>query len=127
MPRCPRRTFGPPPTPTSVRFVFPVLAAALLLVGTAFHAPPPAPGGSAPADTLRLSVGSGEPLVTLLPGDEDITFRPLRAPALSWLVGRSFYWNILPAERGREFVLVERRRREEPLDTLVIVVDVEPQ
>lgn len=78
----------------------------------------------APADTVRLAVASGDPLVTELPGDDAWTFRTLRAPALSWLVGRSFYWRTLPAERGREFVLIERRYRSEPQDTLVLVVDV---
>lgn len=71
-----------------------------------------------------MSVRAGTPLVTLLPADGDLTLRPLRAPALSWLNGRSFYWRTLPGEEGREFVLVERRRGETPLDTLVLVVDV---
>jgi hypothetical protein len=78
----------------------------------------------APPDTLRLAVRSGQPLVTALPGESSWTFRALRAPALSWLVDRSFYWKTLPGERGREFVLIERRYRSEPQDTLVLVVDV---
>ena len=52
------------------------------------------------------------------------TFRSLRAPALSWLVGRSFYWKTLLGERGREFVLIERRYQSVPQDTLVLVIDV---
>ncbi len=70
---------------------------------------------------------SGEPLVTLLPGEDDVTFRVLRAPALSWLVGRSFYWKTLPAERGREYVLIERSRGDVVRDTLVVVVEVGPR
>ena len=75
-------------------------------------------------DTLRLRVPSGEPVVTALPGESAWTFRSLRAPALSWLVGRSFYWKTLPGERGREFVLIERRYQSVPQDTLVLVIDV---
>lgn len=99
-----------------------------LLVFLLATAPPaePSPTRAVPAaaDTLRLSVRSGEPLVTALPGESAWTFRALRAPALSWLVGRSFYWKTLPGERGREFVLVERRYQSVPQDTLVLVIDV---
>lgn len=110
-----------------MRVLTPLLAAGLLLVGTAFHTPAPPLAEAAPADTLRLSVRSGEPLVTALPGEPASTYRVLRAPALSWLVGRSFYWRTLPAERGREFVLIERRIRGEPQDTLVLVITVGPE
>jgi len=106
-----------------VRFSILLLFAALLL-GAAAEPPAPASFELAPSDTLRLSIASGEPLVAALPGDPAWTFRSLRAPALSWLVGRSFYWRTLPGERGREYVLVERRYRSEPQDTLVVVVDV---
>ncbi len=109
-----------------MRLLLPLFAAALLLLGTAFHTPPTTTAADRPADTLRLSVRSGEPLVTLIPGGDDDTFRMLRAPALSWLVGRSFYWKTLADERGREFVLIERRVRGEVRDTLVLVIDVAP-
>ena len=101
-----------------------LLLFAALLLGAATEPPAPASFELAPSDTLRLSVASGEPLVAALPGDPAWTFRSLRAPALSWLVGRSFYWRTLPGERGREYVLIERRYRSEPQDTLVVVVDV---
>jgi hypothetical protein len=107
-----------------VRFSVLLLFAALLLGAAATEPPPAAPSPAASSDTLRLSIASGEPLVAELPGDPSWTFRTLRAPALSWLVGRSFYWRTLPGERGREFVLIERRYRGEPQDTLVVVVDV---
>ena len=107
-----------------MRFSVLLLFAALLL-GTAATEPPDAASSEpAPTDTLRLSIPSGEPLVVALPGDPAWTFRTLRAPALSWLVGRSFYWRTMPGERGREYVLIERRYRSEPQDTLVVVVDV---
>ncbi len=107
-----------------MRFPILLLFAALLLGTAASEPPTPASSGPAVADTLRLAVASGEPLVTTLPGESAWTFRTLRAPALSWLVGRSFYWRTLPGERGREYVLIERRYRGEPQDTLVLVVDV---
>ena len=106
-----------------MRFL-PLFFAAALFLAAAPSDPPPAAAGAVASDTLRLSVRSGEPLVTALPGESAWTFRTLRAPALSWLVGRSFYWNTRPGERGREFVLIERRYRSEPQDTLVLVVDV---
>lgn len=99
---------------------FALLFAFALLLGAA--AEPPTDGPAAPAaDTLRFAVPSGEALVTALPADG--SYRVLRAPALSWLVDRSFFWQTLPAERGREFVLLERRRGDRT-DTLVLVVDV---
>lgn len=98
----------------------PLLLAFVLLLGAA--AEPPPGGSPAPAaDTLRFAMPSGEALVTALPADG--SYRVLRAPALSWLVDRSFFWQTLPAERGREFVLLERRRGDRT-DTLVLVVDV---
>lgn len=98
----------------------PLLFAFVLLLGAA--AEPPRSEAPAPAaDTLRFAVPSGEALVTPLPAEG--SYRVLRAPALSWLVGRSFFWQTLPAERGREFVLLERQRGDRS-DTLVLVVDV---
>lgn len=107
-----------------MRFSVLLLFAALLLGTAATEPPSTLSSPAASSDTLRLSVASGEPLVASLPGDPAWTFRTLRAPALSWLVGRSFYWRTLPGERGREYVLIERRYRGEPQDTLVVVVDV---
>ena len=93
----------------------------LVLVAAALA--PPAGSGEAAADTLRFAIPSGEALVTSLPGESEATFRAERAPALSWLVGRSFFWQTVPAERGREFVLLERER-DGRTDTLVLVIDV---
>jgi hypothetical protein len=109
-----------------VRLLALLLAPVVLLSTAAFDPPPDASASAAPpaSDTLRVAVDSGEPLVTALPGESSWTFRSLRAPALSWLVGRSFYWKTLPGERGREFILIERRYQGEPQDTLVVIVDV---
>lgn len=98
----------------------PLLLLLSLLLGAA--AEPPRSAAPAPvADTLRFAVSSGEALVLPLPAGG--SYRVLRAPALSWLVDRSFFWQTLPSERGREFVILERRRGDRT-DTLVLVVDV---
>lgn len=100
---------------------FAPLLLALVLLLSAASAPPRLDAAATAPDTLRYSVPSGEALVLPLPADG--SYRVLRAPALSWLVDRSFFWQTLPAERGREFVLLERRRGDRS-DTLVLVVDV---
>lgn len=88
---------------------------------------PPAEGTQASiaarADTLTYEVTAGSALVVSLPGPEDATFRGVRLPALAWLVDRSFAWNTLPGERGREYVVVQRRIGTRA-DTLVLVVDL---
>lgn len=97
-----------------------------LLLGTPSEGPAPVPLGDAVADTLRFALPSGEALVAALPGDADTRYRIVRAPALSWLVGRSFFWQTVPAERGREFVLLEREQNRRT-DTLVLVIDVDSE
>ena len=65
----------------------------------------------AAADTLRAEVRAGETLVVALPAVADgveTAYRVLEAPALSWLVDRSFMWRTLPAERGELAVRFER-------------------
>ena len=79
---------------------------------------PPAPA----ADTLRASVRAGETLIVGLP--DGATYEVVRAPALSWLVDRSFMWRTLPAERGALPVVL--RRRGAAADTLVLLVEVRP-
>lgn len=72
------------------------------------------------ADTLRAAVQAGQTLVVALPGD----YETVRAPALSWLVDRSFMWRTLAQERGTLPVLF--RRRGAPADTLVLLVEIRP-
>ncbi|MDX1420347.1 MAG: hypothetical protein R3181_10305 [Rubricoccaceae bacterium] len=71
---------------------------------------PPAPPAVA-ADTIRTTVQAGEALIVALPAEHDgreATYRVAEAPALSWLVDRSFYWQTLPSERGLRLVRFER-------------------
>jgi hypothetical protein len=79
------------------------------------------------ADTLFARVQAGEPLVLSLPETYRggaAEYRLLRAPALSWLVDRSFFWRTLPAERGLMFVLVERIASGVQPDTLVLAIEL---
>lgn len=106
-----------------------LLPALLLLPVLLAFGPPPAPVGAPDAfasDTLRLSVRSGEPLLAVLPIADGDELRPVRMPALSWLVGPSLYWRTLHGEEGFETILIERRRDGAVRDTLVIRVDVLP-
>lgn len=106
-----------------------LLPALLLLAALLALGPAPAPPGAlspAASDTLRLSVRSGEPLLALLPVESEDELRPLRLPALSWLVGPSLYWRTILGEEGFETILLERRRDGAVRDTLVVRVDVLP-
>jgi hypothetical protein len=91
------------------------------------------PAGSphvAPADTVRRRVAAGEPLIMTLPGalsDRPVAaYRLLQAPALSWLVGRSFFWRTRPEDAGTHVLLVRAAFDQPPPDTLTILVDVTP-
>ena len=90
-----------------------VFVAALSLVETrplAAHPVEAAPPVVA-ADTIRTTVQAGEPLIVTLPdqhGGREATYRVVDAPALSWLVDRSFYWRTLASERGLRLVRFER-------------------
>ena len=101
----------------------------LLLLALAFAAVDAQADGLAPpaviaADTLRYTLAPGEALVAALPGETETTYRVVRAPALSWIVGRSFFWQTVPAERGREYVILERQRADGRTEQLVLIVDV---
>ncbi|MEM6327081.1 MAG: hypothetical protein AAF791_08185 [Bacteroidota bacterium] len=79
------------------------------------------------SDTLRYEVRAGETLIVALPTAHDgreVSYRLLEAPALSWLVDRSFMWRTTPNERGRLAVQIERRTMDEALDALVLLVDL---
>jgi hypothetical protein len=84
---------------------------------------------AAAADTIRLEVRAGLPLVTALPPRHQgrpASYRLLQAPALSWLVDRSFFWRTLPTESGTMPVLVRRVAPGVEPDTLVLMVRVSP-
>ena len=79
------------------------------------------------ADTLRFEVTAGKPLIVALPATVDgaaATYSVVEAPALSWLVDRSFIWTTDRRERGRLAVTLARSAATE--DTLVLLVDVVP-
>lgn len=79
------------------------------------------------ADTLRYSISAGDPLIVNLPPrhrGNAASYRLLEAPALSWLVDRSFFWQTTAGERGKLPVLIERRIGE-TRDTLVLLVQIE--
>jgi len=92
--------------------------------------PLPVPGEApfaAANDTIRTVVQAGEALVITLPDEvrgREARYRVLRAPALSWLVDRSFYWRTLPAERGLLYVLFERTVDGREPDTLALAVEI---
>lgn len=79
------------------------------------------------AETLRVSVRAGQPLIASLPDRHRggaATYRALRAPALSWLVDRSFFYQTQPGERGDLPVLFERSVGGAVADTLVLMVSI---
>ena len=87
----------------------------------------PAPGApeatpGAATDTLRYSVRAGDPLIVALPaaeGGREVTYRLVDAPALSWLVDRSFMWRTTEQERGTLPILIERMPSRERLVLMV--------
>lgn len=101
------------------------LGFAVLLLTTGFSSPAPQGPAStvAVADTLRFTVTPGQPLVVQLPGAGEAEFRGLRLPALSLIVDGTFAWTTLAAERGREYVHIQRRTPTRT-DTLVLVVEL---
>lgn len=84
-----------------------------------------AAGGTAAGDTLRYQVRAGEPLLVALPpraGGREAAYSVVSAPAMSWLVDRSFFWQTIPTERGVMPVLL--RQTALSADTLVLLVEI---
>ena len=90
-------------------------------------AAPPYADQASRADTVRYTVRAGETLIVALPGGlagAEVTYQVLEAPALSWLVDRSFMWRTLARERG---VLPVRLRRTAPgraPEDVVLLVEI---
>jgi hypothetical protein len=93
------------------------------------------PRARSPADTTRRRVKAGEVLITTLPaqvsGRRVVAYDLLRAPALSDLAGRSFFWRTRPETRTGRHRLLFRARfdttvapRNAPADTLALIVRV---
>ena len=89
---------------------------------------PAAPSAAAPpaaADTLHYQVRAGAPFLVVLPataGGRPATYRAVSAPAMSWLVDRSFYWKTLPTERGTMPIVFEQTAASD--ERLVLMVEI---
>jgi hypothetical protein len=90
--------------------------------------PPPARSESAGEDSLRYRVKGGEVLIIALPSTIDGSPAPrysiIRAPALSWLQDRSFFWRTLPADVGEHVILFSVGPEGTSQDTLTVSVSV---
>lgn len=79
------------------------------------------------ADTLRYDVRAGEPLLVALPAQvrgQAVEYELDRAPALSWLVDRSFMWKTTPGERGVLLIRIRRTAAGADMAPLVLLVTV---
>ncbi len=88
---------------------------------------PPAYVAEASADTLRYSVRAGETLIVALPGrlaGAEVAYEVIEAPALSWLVDRSFMWRTLARERGLLPVRLRRVVSGRAPEEVVLLVDI---
>ena len=110
-----------------------VCALALSAEASAERAAPAGPyvaaEGSARADTLRYEVRAGDALIVGLParvGGGEATYDLVDAPALSWLVDRSFVWQTLTQERGTLAVRVRRTVAGRAPDEVVLLVQITP-
>lgn len=90
-------------------------------------------GRSWGADSTRRRVTAGETLFVTLPSAVDgqavASYEMLRAPAMSDLAGRSFFWRTRPRDEGRHRLLFRARldstaRAPAAVDTLAMVVTV---
>ena len=84
---------------------------------------------SALADTLRFEVRAGETLIVGLPprvAGAEATYEVVEAPALSWLVDRSFYWRTLAQERGTLPVRLRRLVSGRGSEDVVLLVEIQP-
>ena len=84
---------------------------------------------ASPADTLRYTVRAGETLIVALPpraAGREVRYEVEEAPALSWLVDRSFMWRTLRQERGTLPVRFRRHGGAGGTDALVLIVEVTP-
>ena len=81
------------------------------------------------ADTLRYDVRAGEPLIVALPArvrGDAVRYVVDEAPALSWLVDRSFLWRTRPGERGEVAVRLRRLTEGRADEPVVLLIEVTP-
>ncbi|MEZ4698846.1 MAG: hypothetical protein R2834_00840 [Rhodothermales bacterium] len=81
-----------------------------------------------PAESLSFVVASGEVLIFNLPtsfGAQEIdTYRLKRAPALSWLVERSYFWRTLAKDVGEHTIVFEGLAGGRVAEEVYVLVDV---
>ena len=81
------------------------------------------------SDTLRASGSTGETLILALPdamdGQEVTGYRILRAPSLSGLVDRSYFWRPQTHPAGEYTIVFEATFEEPPVDTLIVLATLE--
>lgn len=109
------------------------VALAALVIGlvASGQRPAPTPAYVQPeasrADTLRYTVRAGETLIVALPprvaGDE-ARYEIVKAPALSWLVDRSFMWRTLERERGTLPVELRRLVSGRTPEPVILLVEI---
>lgn len=87
-------------------------------------APPPYADQASRADTLRYTVRAGETLIVALPATGEASYEVVEAPALSWLVDRSFMWRTLARERGTLPVRLRRTAPGRAPDEVVLLVEI---
>jgi hypothetical protein len=83
---------------------------------------------AAPAETLSYVVQSGEVLIFNLPtsfGTRRMErYRLKKAPALSWLVDRSYFWRTLSKDVGEHTLIFEATTTGSTVEEIYVVVDV---
>lgn len=80
------------------------------------------------ADTLHRSIPAGDVLIMALPrslGSRPVdAYEIIRAPALSWLVDRSFFWRTRSADLGVHAIHFRAAFPNDTVDTLTVQVTV---
>ena len=82
----------------------------------------------AQAETLSYVIQAGEVLILNLPGtlgvQEVDSYRIVKAPALSWLVTRSFFWRTLAKDVGAHEMKFKAVVKGRDIEDVVALVDV---
>jgi hypothetical protein len=80
------------------------------------------------AETLSYVIQAGEVLIFSLPenlGQRKIeAYRIKDAPALSWLVKRSFFWRTLPKDAGQHDIKLEALVNGSAVEDVLVQVDI---
>ncbi len=80
------------------------------------------------AETLSYVVQAGEVLIFNLPelldGRRISEYKIKRAPALSWLVTRSFFWRTLAKDVGKHEVLLSAMVNGSAVDSVVVEIEI---